>query len=115
MAVGGGMNDGMLDNSIIHYEPKRKRRKAAKQKLQDEILKRLNDNWELHNGRARCPGHDGTDKNLAVNMNDGELLLYCHSYGCSYGKILAGLGLGDVHAGTTEMKISEKWIEANRD
>ncbi len=44
------------------------------------------------NDRARCPGHDGKNRNLAYKLeNRGRLLLKCHSAGCSREEIFAGL------------------------
>ena len=42
--------------------------------------------------RARCPGHDGQDKNLAVRvMPDGRVLTTCHSHQCSHEAIREAL------------------------
>lgn len=49
--------------------------------------------WGLRGGRARCPGHNGGDRNLSVRRAGDRLLMHCHSHGCSYQRILAGLGM----------------------
>ena len=109
------MNDAMLDNSILYDSPNAKKSRKKKSKsLDDQILDRL-ENWDLTQNkddwRARCPGHDGSNKtSLSITIGeDGKLLLHCHSQQCSYDAILAGLGIGG--AGTTEVGIAESWIE----
>lgn len=38
--------------------------------------------------RSRCPGHDGEDLNLAIEITlDEKVLVTCHSHGCSYEEI----------------------------
>ena len=38
--------------------------------------------------RARCPAHDGQDKNLAIKVTpDGKVLTTCHSHQCSFEEI----------------------------
>lgn len=43
--------------------------------------------------RARCCGHDGTNRNLSVGVgDDGRVLLRCHSQACNESTIAAGIG-----------------------
>ena len=43
--------------------------------------------------RAQCPGHNGSDCNLAVTRGAGNsALVYCHSHGCTWDQINEGLG-----------------------
>jgi hypothetical protein len=48
-----------------------------------------------HDFRARCPGHDGTNRgslHVAVGA-DGRAIVHCFAHGCSAEEICAGLGL----------------------
>ena len=62
----------------------------------DKVLARLDkvrasgrEQW-----RAQCPGHGGKGLNLSIGeAADGTVLLTCHSRGCSFDEIVAGLGL----------------------
>ena len=68
----------------------------------DTILAALTDRgWDPRpNGpdkiRARCPGHDGGDRNLAVGKGRDGALLKCFSHDCAPVDILAAIGLDEV-------------------
>ncbi|MCY4502826.1 MAG: hypothetical protein OXE57_14840 [Alphaproteobacteria bacterium] len=49
--------------------------------------------WGLKGGRARCPAHNGQDRNLAVKRAGDRVLMTCHSRGCSYSDIIKALDL----------------------
>ena len=66
----------------------------SKAEFNRNVIQALTSNWGWDGkGRARCPGHKGEDKNLAVTITPNNVLLYCHSRGCSHSKIIAGLGV----------------------
>ena len=72
----------------MHKQDSRFERPAA-----TNILARL-EAWGLdRHGRARCPAHNGGDRNLSVRRAGDKVLLCCHSHGCTYEQILAGLGI----------------------
>jgi hypothetical protein len=49
---------------------------------------------ELHDFRARCPGHDGENPtSLHVWDSGGVAMLYCHAHGCSVQDIVEPLSL----------------------
>lgn len=50
-------------------------------------------NYEPADGRARCPGHRGQDRNLKVTIENDKIITYCHSHGCEHKAILAAMGL----------------------
>ncbi len=72
----------------MHEQDSRFERPAA-----TDILARL-EAWGLdRHGRARCPGHNGQDRNLSVKRAGDKVLLKCFSHGCSFKQIMAGLDM----------------------
>ena len=60
------------------------------------IVEWLKSDYGLNrHGRARCPAHNGQDRNLSARLEGDKVLLTCHSHGCTYEQIAALCPNGD--------------------
>ena len=59
------------------------------------VIDKLTQNYGLslrdNKGRCRCPGHNGTDKNLVVRIENNLVLTHCKSHNCEHKDIVKAL------------------------
>ena len=60
----------------------------------EEVRNKLEANWGLLKGYARCPAHNGGDRNLRVTFTpQGKVLMHCKSHDCEYKDIIKALDI----------------------
>jgi len=73
--------------------------------------------YDSNSRRAQCPHHGSADSsfNLALNENEnGDLLLHCHSHGCSASQVCQSLGIAESELFATDEVKARKQSEAKK-
>ena len=80
----------------------------------EDFLALITRDWAFSgsDNRARCPGHNGQDRNLVVTIDNDKIITYCHSHQCSHGLILENMGLkySDQASPKPVQKTSYAWV-----